>query len=169
MFDFTLLMGQGLQELSAHGAFLTTSNGAAVNTMTISWGFVGFMWEKPHFITVVRPQRYTKEILDNGGASFTVSIPFGNALKEALSICGSKSGREIDKSTVVHFIPGRSVTTPVVDGCGLYYECRTSHSQQLDGKLLPGEIKQMYYTNDYHFMYFGEITDCYRELKRCAD
>jgi len=161
MQDFTLCMEQGMRELTANGAFLTAAGGGKINTMTISWGFIGFMWGKPQFITVVRPQRYTKQILDSGADSFTISIPFDGNLREALSICGTKSGRDIDKSGIVHFIPGRTVTSPVVDGCGLYYECRRSFSQQIDGLALPPEIISQHYKNDFHFMYFGEITDCY--------
>ena len=161
MQDFTLCMEQGMRELTTNGAFLTVASKGAINTMTISWGFIGFMWGKPQFITVIRPQRYTKQLLDSGADSFTVSIPFDGNLKEALSICGTKSGRDIDKSAIVSFIPGRSVKSPVVEGCGLYYECRINLSQQLDGTLLPLDIKRQNYKDDYHFMCFGEITDCY--------
>ena len=161
MKDFTLRMEQGLRELTANGAFLTVAGKNAANTMTISWGFVGFMWGKPHFITVVRPQRYTKEILDSEADSFTISIPFDGNLKEELAICGTKSGRDIDKGAVVRLIPGRTVASPVVGGCGLYYECRINLSQQLDGSAMPSEIVRRHYKGDYHFMFFGEITDCY--------
>ena len=161
MQDFTLCMEKGMRELTSNGAFLTVASNQGTSTMTISWGFVGFMWGKPHFITVVRPQRYTKQLLDNGADSFTVSIPFDGSLKDELSLCGTKSGKDFDKGAIVHFVPGRSVKSPVVGGCGLYYECRINLSQQLDGSLLPNEIMRKHYKDDCHFMYFGEITDCY--------
>ena len=159
--DFTLLLDKGMQELSSKGAFLTVKGNDGTNTMTISWGFVGFMWHKPHFITVVRPQRYTKDILDSGADSFTISIPFDGHLKEALAVCGTKSGRDIDKSTVVNFTPAKAVASPIVAECGLYYECKINMSQQLDGALLTPEITQKFYDDDYHYMYFGEIVECY--------
>ena len=166
MKDFTLCMEQGMRELTTNGAFLTAAGKGVTNTMTISWGFVGFMWEKPQFITVVRPQRYTKQILDSGADSFTISIPFDGHLREALSVCGAKSGRDIDKGAVVKFLPGKSVSSPVVDECGLYYECRINLSQQFDGALLPSEIARQFYKDDYHFMYFGEIVDCYTSYRQ---
>ena len=159
--DFTLLLEKGMSDLSSNGAFLTVKGGAGVNTMTISWGFVGFMWNKPQFITVVRPQRYTKDILDSGADCFTISIPFDGHLKEALSVCGTKSGRDIDKGTVVKFAPARAVASPIVTECGLYYECKINMSQQLDGKLLIPEIVQQFYNDDFHYLYFGEIVECY--------
>ena len=159
--DFTLQLEKGMRELSSNGAFLTVTGNAGTNTMTISWGFVGFMWAKPHFITVVRPQRHTKDILDSGANSFTVSIPFDGHLKDALGICGTKSGRDIDKSTVVKFTPARTVASPIVAECGLYYECKINLSQPLDGNLLMPEIAKEFYKDDFHFMYFGEIVECY--------
>ena len=160
MVDFTWQMDKGMRELSTNGAFLTVHGADGTNTMTISWGFIGFMWDKPHFITVVRPQRYTKRLLDSGADSFTVSIPFDGQLKNELSICGTKSGRDIDKSQIVHFIPAKSVASPVVEGCGLYYECGISMTQQLDPNRMPPAVRK-WYKEDFHFMFFGEIVDCY--------
>ena len=159
--DFTLLMDKGMAELSSKGAFLTARGEAGVNTMTISWGFVGFMWHKPHFITVVRPQRYTKAILDSAADSFTISIPFDGQLKEALSVCGTQSGRDIDKSTVVNFVPARTVASPIVAECGLYYECKIDMAQPMNGSLMTPANVQKFYKDDFHIMYFGEIVECY--------
>ena len=35
------------------------------NMMTASWGYFGEMWGKDTAVTVIRPQRYTKEFIDN--------------------------------------------------------------------------------------------------------
>ena len=155
------MLEKGMRELSSKGAFLTVKGKDGVNTMTVSWGFVWYMWQKPHFITVVRPQRYTKTILDSGADSFTISIPFDGQLKDALKECGTKSGRDIDKSAVVKFVPARNVASPVVADCGLYYECKIDTVQQLDGQLIMPEIVQKFYDDDFHYMYFGEIVECY--------
>lgn len=44
-----------------------------VNTMTASWGGFGVMWGKNVAVTVLRPQRYTKEFIDQTD-SFTLSF-----------------------------------------------------------------------------------------------
>ena len=44
---------------------ITAKNNDKVNTMTASWGGLGFMWGKNVSFTVIRPQRYTKEFIDN--------------------------------------------------------------------------------------------------------
>ena len=161
MVDFTYKLEKGMKELSTKGAFLTVEGGGVTNTMTISWGFVGFMWQRPVFITVVRPQRYTKDVFDSGADSFTISVPFDGKLKEELGICGTQSGRDIDKSKVVKFVPAKAVKSAVVDGCDLYYECRIYTVQPLDGGLLPPEIVKKFYEDDFHFLYMGEIVECY--------
>jgi flavin reductase (DIM6/NTAB) family NADH-FMN oxidoreductase RutF len=84
-----------LQQLQK-GAFLTVKLEDKVNTMTIAWGSLGFMWNKPVFIAMVRYSRYTYELIDKA-EDFTISLPLQGQLKKALGLCGSKSGRDIDK------------------------------------------------------------------------
>ncbi len=44
---------------------ITAENEGKVNTMTASWGGLGVMWGKDVAFVVIRPQRYTKEFIDN--------------------------------------------------------------------------------------------------------
>ena len=41
------------------------------NCMTVSWGFLGVMWARPMAIVVVRPQRHTRQFMDQHD-SFTL-------------------------------------------------------------------------------------------------
>ena len=66
-----------------------------VNTMTASWGGFGVMWGKNVAVTVLRPQRYTKEFIDQS-ESFTLSF-YDDTFKKDLSYLGSVSGRDEDK------------------------------------------------------------------------
>ncbi|MCL2322526.1 MAG: flavin reductase family protein [Oscillospiraceae bacterium] len=157
--DFTKDLSNALKHLTTNGAFLSTKNGNIINTMTISWGYVGFMWNKPYFITLVRPQRYTKKIIDKA-TSFTISIPY-DKLKDELMICGTKSGADIDKGKVVKFIPAKSVDGVVIDGCDTYYECNIRMRDRLKEENIPEDALDKHYKGDYHYLYFGEIVDCY--------
>ena len=157
--DFTKDLSNALKHLTTNGAFLSAKSGDGVNTMTISWGYVGFMWNKPYFLTLVRPQRYTRKILEKA-ASFTISIPY-EKLKNELMICGSRSGKDIDKSKIVKFIPAKSVDCVVVDGCDTYYECSIRMIDRIKEENLPKDILDKHYKGDYHYLYFGEIVDCY--------
>ena len=39
---------------------ITAGDAAQYNTMTASWGGLGFLWNKPVSYIFIRPQRYTK-------------------------------------------------------------------------------------------------------------
>jgi len=159
--DFCEGLGTAMQHFSTKGAFLTVADGDRVNTMTVSWGFIGFIWEKPHFVTVVRPQRYTKEFLEKAG-TFTISIPYGT-MQDELRICGSKSGRDIDKASVVSFAKAQGIDGAIVEGCNMYYECRVVCEDQMREAVLPPIVCEKYYNGDYHIMYVGEIVNCYQK------
>jgi len=158
--EFYKNLEDSMKHLTSKGAFLTVKAAdGAVNTMTISWGFIGYMWNKPQFITVVRPQRHTKTLLDSA-VDFTISVPFGNLVDE-LKICGTKSGRDIDKAQVVNFIPAKTTASPVVDGCGAYYECKINYKDGFDKAFIPTEVIEKFYKDDYHEVFMGEILECY--------
>ncbi len=90
---------------------VTAGDQIKYNTMTASWGGIGVMWGKNVAVTVIRPQRYTKEFVESHDC-FTLSF-YPEEYKKALSLCGSKSGREIDKAEETGldscFRPGCSV------------------------------------------------------------
>lgn len=161
--NFNKNLDLAMEHLHKQGAFLTSKNNDKVNTMTISWGSVGFMWGKPVFMALVRPQRYTNEFIENSKA-FTVSIPFSSELKKALGICGSKSGRDIDKEKEanINFVSGKDEKFMVVDKCDDYYECEVLYSSKLKTEELPQNIRESFYgSGDTHILYFAEIVNCY--------
>lgn len=160
---------QGLEEamncLHKQGAFLTVKSGDKTNTMTISWGNIGFEWNKPIFTVLVRQSRYTYELIENS-KEFTVSIPLNNNLKKPLAFYGSKSGRDINKyeQCPLTLEAGKSVSTPVIGDCELHYECKIVYKQEMNPNLLTEEIKKSSYKNDdYHTLYYGEIVNCYKK------
>ena len=52
---------------------VTAEQEGKVNTMTASWGGVGIMWNKPVVYIFLRPQRYTKELVDRAD-TFSLSV-----------------------------------------------------------------------------------------------
>lgn len=126
------------------------------NTMTVSWGAMGVIWNKYTVTTYVRPQRYTMELAEKS-AYFTLSF-FPENYRSALSYCGSKSGRDVDKAK-------ETGLTPVVTETGVYFEeasrvivCRKLYGQFLTPEcfIIP-ELERNYAAQDYHKMYIGEI------------
>lgn len=149
-----------LENFTTTGGFLTSTANNKTSCMTISWGTTGLFWYKPCFIVGVRPQRYTKTILDVSD-SFTVSIPI-NKMKDELKICGTKSGLDFDKSTVVKYIDSKSVSSKIVDGCDVYFECLIKNKFKFDNDTIPNDVKnRVYPSEDYHILYYGEIISKY--------
>ena len=128
------------------------------NAMTVAWGSIGTMWNKPFVQVVVRPQRYTRIFLEEFG-TFTVSA-FRPAYREALQVLGSKSGRDGNKIAASGLTPTAStvVDAPSFAEADLVIECRKVYWQDMDprGFVTPA-IAANYPGKDYHRMYFGEI------------
>ncbi|MDU4959179.1 MAG: flavin reductase family protein [Sporomusaceae bacterium] len=155
------LAGRGLEVLSK-GALLTSQHNGKTNTMTIGWGSFGFAWKRPLFMAMVRTSRFSHELIEGSG-EFTVSIPFSN-IQQQLGICGSRSGRDIDKISVagLSVLPGEKTAVPVINTPGLHYECKVVCKQQMTAATTDEPVKTEWYAdNDYHTLYFGEIVASY--------
>ena len=128
------------------------------NCMTVSWGFVGTMWNLPVAQTVVRPQRYTREFLDKHD-TFTLCA-FPDSCRKALQILGSKSGRDGDKVAESGLRPVAStvVAAPSFAEAELVIECRKIFRQPMTPEaMLDPRAGGAYPTRDYHVIYIGEV------------
>ena len=141
--------------------FLLTSGDFAkkhYNTMTVSWGYFGIMWNKPVAVVVVRPTRYTYEFIEKYG-TFTLSS-FDKKYRKDLNILGSKSGRDGDKIalTKLSVAPSKLVAAPTFSEAELIIECRKIYSDDFKPEnFLDKTFLKNYPKEDYHRMYFGEV------------
>ena len=138
---------------------ITAGTPERLNTMTASWGGLGVLWGVPMATCYIRPQRYTKEFVDAGGY-FTLSF-FGEEYRPQLSLCGSKSGRDIDKVKECGFtVKAAECGAPYFEEAELVLVCRKRFAQPMDPDRIPQEIKDKWYPQkDYHTMYIGEIIE----------
>ena len=65
------------------------------NTMTASWGGLGWLWNKPVAFVFIRPERYTHDFIESSDR-MTLSF-FSEAYRKALQFCGTRSGRKVNK------------------------------------------------------------------------
>ena len=137
---------------------LTAGTPEKCNTMTVSWGMLGEVWGVDATMVFVRPQRYTKEFMD-ANDSFTLSfLPKGKDSKKIHGICGTQSGRDIDKIAATGL-------TPVALDDSVYFAqaqtvifCRKLAAQGFDpAGFLTDVPKAMYPEKDYHTFYVGKI------------
>jgi len=143
------------------GAFLTVKAGDRLNTMTIGWGLIGFVWRKPIFMVAVRNSRHTFTIIEKA-ADFTVTVPTTD-MHEALTFCGSKSGRDVDKYKACNLKTTKAQRTvsPIIETPAIHFECIIRFKAPMDPKYLDKTYHELYPAKDYHTLYFGEIVDCY--------
>lgn len=155
------------------GVLLTSKQGEEVNTMTIGWGHIGIEWNIPIFVAYVRESRYTKHLLEENG-EFTINVPIGEIDRSILSICGTKSGRYMNKikELDLHLEEPMSITVPGIKELPLTLECKVIYKQQQDLTAIPENILNRFYPieddllhpgsdRDYHIAYYGQILSAY--------
>ena len=88
-------------------------------------------------------KRYTRIGIHENG-TFSVNIPTIDILEET-KICGSKSGKDIDKSTLFDNFYGKLKTAPMIKQCSINIECELTEFldyEQNDG--IVGRVVQSY-------------------------
>ncbi|NCB92924.1 MAG: flavin reductase family protein [Clostridia bacterium] len=152
------------EKIGSEWMLITGEKDGKVNTMTASWGGVGVLWGKNVATVYIRPQRYTKEFVDEND-TFTISFFDGNHMKE-LGYLGKTSGRQVPDK---------------IDQSGLHVEMAGGHASFEEAsqvlvckKLYSDTIKpENFYNNeedtkwypekDYHVMYIAEIVEAYQK------
>ena len=155
------------------GVLLTTKADDKVNTMTISWGTLGIEWGKTIFTVFVRENRFTKSQLDKN-PEFTINVPVGDFNKKILGVCGSKSGRDIDKIKELNLtlVEGSQVSVPAIKELPLTLECKVIYRQTQVLSEIPTDIQNSCYpqdvpstfpmaNKDVHIAFYGQIVDAY--------
>lgn len=156
-------MSKDALEQLQKGAFLTVRHEDEVNTMTIAWGNIGYIWNRPVFTVMVRPSRHTYKLIELA-KDFTVSLPIYEDMRKALNFCGNMSGKDTDKAKELglNLVDGQAVESPIVGDCSLHYECRIVARQELKPESMISEITEKAYNKgNYHTEFYGEIVRCY--------
>jgi flavin reductase (DIM6/NTAB) family NADH-FMN oxidoreductase RutF len=117
---------------------LLVAGSARPNPMTVSWGGLGTLWNRPVATVYVRPTRFTYSLLD-AEPWFTV-----NFLPEAL----------------------RTVPVPRVAEAELALECKILATLDLDPRrFLDRSADAFYPLSDYHRMFVGEVLAAFADEK----
>jgi flavin reductase (DIM6/NTAB) family NADH-FMN oxidoreductase RutF len=134
--------------------------------MTASWGGLGVLWGRDVAFMFIRPSRRTFGFA-NDNALFTLSF-FDKKYRDALSLCGEKSGRDIDKAAEAGLTPivfDVSIAKDGAAGAVGFKEaseiivCRKLYAHDFDPAAFidPVSIEKSYGGTDYHRMFIGEI------------
>ncbi len=162
-FDYAEQLSKALPQ----GILLNTC-GEKFNSMVIGWGHLGTIWNLPTYTVYVRQSRYTRRQLDLT-REFTVSAPVtGKLSKEVFQICGSQSGRDVDKEKAAHLtlVDADEISVPGIREYPLTLECRVLYRQDQVLGEIPAEIRERFYRHgtdegDFHTAYIGQIVSAY--------
>lgn len=135
---------------------ITAGDAEKHNTMTASWGGVGELWGKYVSTIYIRPQRYTLEFVER--EEYYSLCFFGPEYRQALSLCGSKSGRDVDKDAATGLTPCFDQAAPYYEQARLVFLCRKLYRQDMEeSAFLDKGLLEKWYDNDLHRIFIGEI------------
>ena len=124
------------------------------NMMPASWGFTGEMWGNDCAVAMIRPQRYTWEFIKKNDY-FTLSF-YGDR-KDVHKICGSKSGRDVNKAELAGLDPVFEDGTVYFEQARLVLICKKQYIQQLEADCFTDKEPLRWYNDDLHYMVVGKI------------
>lgn len=145
------------------GVLVTTKGNDMVNSMTIGWGSYGTEWNAEVFVVYVRESRYTRELLDQN-PEFTINIPMGEIDPAILKVCGSKSGRDMNKieELGLTLVEPEEISVPGLLELPLTLECKVVLRQRQNVEVLDKKFERFYPEEiDAHIAYYGEIVKAY--------
>lgn len=150
-----------IEIVSQEWMLVTAGTPERFNTMTASWGGVGFVWNKPVATIYVRPERYTYGFIEETGR-FSLSF-LGREHQAVHRITGSKSGRDTDKIAEAGLHPQFTESGGILyEETRLGLECRVLYADDFRMERFRDKAlaEQMYLTKpgQLHRMYIGEIT-----------
>ena len=156
--DIQKLSFNPFEKIGKQWMLITAGDEKKHNTMTASWGAMGVMWGKNVLTVYIRPQRYTKEFVDAQDL-FTVSF-YGEEWRNALNICGTKSGRDNDKETEAGLTPYYLDGTTAFQEAEMIFVCKKQYHQEMKPEFFDQKDNdtKWYSDKDYHTLYMGEIT-----------
>lgn len=151
------------QKISKEWMLITAGDEKKSNTMTASWGGLGIMWGKNIATAYIRPQRYTRKLVDENDL-FTLSF-LPEEYRRALTVCGTVSGRDTDKWQESGLHPYYVDGTAAVQEADLIFVCRKQYHQTMLPECFDEKQNdaKWYSQKDYHIMYMAEIV---KALKR---
>lgn len=149
------IKGNIIEKIANEWMLISAGDEKGYNMMTASWGFMGEMWGQDTAVAMVRPQRYTMEFIEKSGF-YTLSFYGDN--KDIHKVCGSKSGRDVDKTALTGLTPVFSDNTVYFEEANLVIICKKQYVDSLKQENFKDtELIKWYENKDFHNMIFGKI------------
>lgn len=137
---------------------ITAENASGeTNTMTAAWGGLGWLWEKPVAYVFIRPERFTKEFVDEA-QTFSLSF-LDESHRRTLGYLGKVSGRDEDKIKKSGLVLAHEENTPYFAESEVVMFCRKLYRQRLTPEsFIDKTIEPAHYAaQGYHDLYIVEV------------
>ena len=161
-YDHFPQLAQICKQAGERSILLTTGKDGRVNPMTIGWCMSGVMWARPVILVAVRLSRYSHDLLDQN-QDFTIFCP-SEDMKQTLGVCGSKSGRDLDKMQACGLTsqPSQYVNAPAITAPGTVVHCHTLYELDMGRQHLDDGVYAQFYAqgaakDDWHTFYFAQV------------
>ena len=152
-----LPVSYGKVHLPAKVALVVTQKPTSgYNLITIEW-FMRTSLQPPMFAISIGESRYSHECLQ-ANRYFNLVFP-SLKMKQLLSLCGSNSGRDMDKFTVakVEYIQGKLNKLPVLKDAVACFECEVvSEIRSGDHTIFIGQVHYSWQNEEEELFYYQE-------------
>ena len=149
------IQGNLIKAIADEWMLISAGNESGYNMMTASWGFAGEMWGNDSVVAMIRPQRYTMDFVNNSDY-FTLSFYGDN--KSIHKVCGSMSGRNVNKTELTGLTPVFQNGAVYFDEARLVLVCKKQYVARLEEENFTDKGPLEWYADkDYHYMIVGKI------------
>ncbi|NPV08895.1 MAG: flavin reductase family protein [Anaerolineae bacterium] len=160
--DFYQCSNELLSRMRHGGVLCTvTDESGAINVLTLGWGLLGpHYYERPILAIAVTPRRHSWRFLE-AVPEFTIAVP-DDSLQDAVALCGTKSGRDLDKFMAAGLtpVPGLRVRAPSIAECPINIECQV-YAKVAPPHLLLTPRHRERPLEEQHTIYFSQVLGTY--------
>ncbi|UTY38030.1 flavin reductase family protein [Allocoprobacillus halotolerans] len=151
------------QAIGKDWMLITAGDQNKINTMTASWGGMGVLWGENVVQAYIRPQRYTKQFVDEQSC---FSLSFFDGYKKELSVLGTVSGRDQDKIQNVDFHPTFIDGVPTFEEAKFVFIVEKIYEDIIKPEnFIDTSLDQKWYPEkDYHHVYIAKIKGVYQKV-----
>ena len=155
--DIKSLEFSPVKEIGDSWGILTGVSDEGFNSMTVSWGSIGVMWNRPCVFAFVRPVRHTYKFME-AGEYFSLAI-MDEEIHPRMTVFGRASGRDVDKYKESGFTVAEEMGVKFPDEAQMVFICRKISAGDISPEWFvdPTIDEKNYPNKDYHRMYIGEI------------
>ncbi|MHA1259638.1 MAG: flavin reductase family protein [Candidatus Heimdallarchaeaceae archaeon] len=148
---------------------ISSSHRGKESIITIAWA--GTVSSDPPYVCIgIRKERFSYDLITKS-KEFVVNIPTFDMLRE-IEICGTKSGKDIDKWKECNFTKGEStkIEVPYINECPVNMECRVERVLELGTHdLIIGKVLALHITEEWKERgYPNMVTYTRGKYKKCV-